>query len=194
MENLTLGNFKQGMKSELRRVVKDHLLSMYPSPINVLETIDDISLDWTDDGGEFSAKFINIQGYTVLNSEFSKGGERILPLLDTLTNFDQYLSEDGYNLGYFVIEISNSNLKRGYEYWNSIVSQIILRLSNEYIVECFPDNIFNRKRKNAIGTVTYTARTYGGDTTITMPIDDLKKELAKIVNMKFAFRVLKPQT
>lgn len=97
MENLTLGSFKQGMKSELRRVVKDHLISMYPSPINILETIDDISLDWTDDGGEFSAKFINIQGYTVLNSEFSKGGEKILPLLDTITNFDQYLSEDGYN-------------------------------------------------------------------------------------------------
>ncbi len=27
MENLTLGSFKQGMKSELRRVVKDHLMN-----------------------------------------------------------------------------------------------------------------------------------------------------------------------
>lgn len=191
MENLTLDNFKQGMKSELRGVVKNHLLSMCPSPINILETIDDISLDWTDDGGEFSAKFINIQGYTVLNSEFSKDGEKILPLLDTISHFDQYLSEDGYNLGYFVIEVSNPSLKRGYEYWNSIVSQIILRLSNEYIVECAPDNFFDRKKKNSIGTVTYTARTYGGDTTITMPIGDLSKELAKIVNLKFTFRVFK---
>lgn len=191
MENLTLGNFKQGMKSELRGVVKNHLLSMYPSPINILETIDDISLDWTDDGGDFSAKFINVQGYTVLNSEFSKGGEKILPLLDTISHFDQYLSEDGYNRGYFVIEVSNPSLKRGYEYWNSIVSQIILRLSNEYIVECAPDNFFDRKKKNSIGTVTYTARTYGGDTIITMPIGDLSKELAKIVNLKFTFRVFK---
>lgn len=35
MENLILGNFNQGMKSELRRVVKGHLISMYPSPINI---------------------------------------------------------------------------------------------------------------------------------------------------------------
>lgn len=55
--------------------------------------------------------------------------------------------------------------------------------------------IFDRKRKNTIGTVTYTTRTYGGDITINMPIDDLKKELAKIVNMKLTFRVFKkPQT
>ena len=62
------------------------------------------------------------------------------------------------------------------------------------IIEDIEKDIKNLKLKASrqnVGTVTYTARTYGGDTSITMPIGDLSKELAKVVNLKFTFRVFK---
>lgn len=190
MENLTLDNFSHQMEVQLRKVICDHLKSLYPSPVEVLQTIDDISLDWTDEGGEFSAKFLNGDGFVILKNEFSTDSEeKIIPGLRGLHSFGHYLKKDHYNSGIYCINISNPTPKRGHLYWEEIVSKILLRLNNEYEVKYTTKEHWD-KLKFGLGNVTYTSVTSGDNQRLVVaPIESLKTELSKISNLEFKFRV-----
>jgi len=192
MENLTLGNFQQRVESLLRETVREHLKSMYPSPVEILETIDDIGLDWTDDGGECLVSFHNLEGFTILKSEFSAPeGERVLPDLRGLHSFGNYLDEKIYS-GFYKISLSHPELKRGHQYWSEIISKIIGRLQNEYGVQWnYSGESFWDKMKFGIGTVTYISNTSSGGVGVSMPIDRLPLEISKVAGLEFRIKVFK---
>jgi hypothetical protein len=183
---MTINNFKQNVLNLLRETVKSHLEKMDPSPFDILNTLDDITLDWCDDGGTYFCKVdsdtLYFQSINILLNERYK-----TDLPDGITknefeltinnaryqNLDRYLDPNTYENLSYNLQFTKKKTQ-GLKYWNDIVGPVIDRLSQEW----------NIKK----GVVLCSTPHLGN---FSIPIDKLKDELSNLDKVLVQIKISK---
>lgn len=182
--NSILADFDKFVIDSAKQAIKESFFENSVNPKNILELMDDLSLDWVDGGNwvEFSFCVENFyQSDVIFYSELSKKPNEILPLVTRIGDMERIVSNINKGKMHYVIELSTplESPKSGEDFWG-VIFPIIDRIKKEY--DLTPIQYFQHGFVRGIyddGTKK-DLRCHSGSSVFDMNHRKLKTELSKI--------------
>lgn len=185
-----LENFDQFIMDSAKLAIGDFLAKKSPNPYDVLNLLDDASLDWVDSGNSVDfylgvENFIQPQPLLISNLSTGKGIMEI-PFLKTVSEIGHLISRIKSNVHYVLNwNTSVKNSLRGFDMWNKAVYPVLNRLEMEYnvnYINYFSNGYFtSNKMGKDMGCHSIAAN--GHQLLFAIDHRKLKDELSKVYNV-----------
>ncbi len=180
----TLANFDKFIINSAREAILESFVEKSINPKEILELMDDLSLDWVDSGNKVNFSFC-VENFSqsdiIFSSNLSKKYDVVLPLINTISDINRIIPNINQGKLHYIVELMTpmESPKSGKEFWESIYP-IIDRIKKEYDLKHigYFDHGFYRGTHN--GETKKDLRCHSGSTVFDTNHTNLKKEVSKI--------------